>query len=71
METRSKEVGKVFKAEKAGDTQDIFLDFTSKSCSRGGQRGVSRSRSQWTLSHVREFGLCPEAGGQKLKDCKQ
>lgn len=65
-------MGEVFEAEKVGDMQDIFLDFTSKSCScGGGQRVVSRSRSRWTLSHVREFGLCPEAGGQKLKECKQ
>lgn len=56
-------------AEKAGDLQDMFLDFTSKACSHGGgQRGVGRSRSQWALGRVKEFGLCPEAGVQELKD---
>ena len=46
--------------------------FTSKACSQGGgQRRVSRSRSQWALSLVREFGLCPEAVVQESKDCKR
>lgn len=55
-------------AEKAGDIQDMFLDFTSKACSHGGgQREVGRNRSQGALSHVKEFGLCSEAGVQELK----
>lgn len=46
--------------------------FTRKVCSQGGgQRGVSRSTSQWALSHIKELGLCPEVGVQKRKDCKQ
>lgn len=63
----------VFKAEETGDMLDMFLDVTSKACAQGssGQRRVNRSRSPWAWSHIKEFGLCPEAGVQKLKERKQ
>lgn len=62
----------MLKAEEVGDMQDMFLDFTDHAClQRCGQRRVSRSRSLWVLSRVKEFGLCPEASVQKSKDCTQ